>query len=811
MTCLHWACSKGHLDAVKLLIEYNAFPNHMEFTEDRYTPLDYALMGEHHEVAQYMIEQGALSITGIQDIAAQKIQCAFRGYRVRKAFIERKKLLMKHEKLKKEAARKRAAEEGKKAVDDKKTSLCNSPCGTQSRDILDSNQDQQAQLEQEMLHCSLQADSALSLDEHGADERQDPQAQLQCNGEEALQEQDLHYEKKQAEQSFHQHNQQQQQSPRGDAEVQKNQHHEVCSEDQQQKQQLQKEADELTEMLRRSRLKMRKSEERRRKLLEQAGSIETTCGYLQQHKPQDVPVAVPQGTLHQHSQQLPEQPELKLQHKMAESSKPSNEQNHVSYEQQQPEQNHLEHRQREEKAVEDTSQPKKHRSRSRRKRRSRSRDSNGRTDSHQEQHKAEATEHRKELRENFNSDSRTEQVALTDKEKEQNKTCRTRRHRDHAETGRSHSPIVLPPSPRKEPQPSSQSPRKEDSRKREDTHLPALVLESCTGETSQTMRETDTSKLPSPVTQRDKSESPSRSPFPSSHPQSLEQQHHRHSHKGSRPHSQQRSRRRRSRHEVQQDIESAQGQKVDVEVDQRKESVSPRPRESSEKHRHRSRNRRDKTKTEDGNCCDTSRKSTDKETLPCHSHGVSTQAAQNMNTNLNKNNIDSNKDYQEKFQSKSGQISKEGFEQVDGERYNKREQYPQSEHQKQDQDDHKRISPESLIQQQQQQEERTRQAELRKRELSKRYQGERMHSSHRERQRQTPSRSAPNGRQHMSTSHVKTALSPTRQKPAEPDEREIILAGKTHTHAITMNERKRREDLQRKVEAATVIQRSWRR
>ena len=40
----------------------------------RYTPLDYALMGEHYDVAQYMIEQGALSITGIQDIAALKIQ-----------------------------------------------------------------------------------------------------------------------------------------------------------------------------------------------------------------------------------------------------------------------------------------------------------------------------------------------------------------------------------------------------------------------------------------------------------------------------------------------------------------------------------------------------------------------------------------------------------------------------------------------------------------------------------------------------------------------------------------------------------------
>ncbi|KAK3083082.1 hypothetical protein FSP39_013452 [Pinctada imbricata] len=110
MTALHWACSKGHLDAVKLLIEYQAFPNHMEMTEDRYTPLDYALMGEHHDVAQYMIEQGALSITGIQDIAALKIQSAFRGYRVRKTFTERKKLLMKHDQLRKEAARKRAEE-----------------------------------------------------------------------------------------------------------------------------------------------------------------------------------------------------------------------------------------------------------------------------------------------------------------------------------------------------------------------------------------------------------------------------------------------------------------------------------------------------------------------------------------------------------------------------------------------------------------------------------------------------------------------------------------------------------------------------
>ncbi|WAR11074.1 INVS-like protein, partial [Mya arenaria] len=76
MTALHWSCSKGHLDAVKLLIEYRTFPNHMEFTEDR-------------------------------------------GYRVRKTFKENKRLLMKHEQLKKEAARKRATEEFRKKEDSK--------------------------------------------------------------------------------------------------------------------------------------------------------------------------------------------------------------------------------------------------------------------------------------------------------------------------------------------------------------------------------------------------------------------------------------------------------------------------------------------------------------------------------------------------------------------------------------------------------------------------------------------------------------------------------------------------------------------
>ncbi|XP_072365021.1 inversin isoform X1 [Scyliorhinus torazame] len=116
-TALHWSCNNGYLDAVKLLLGYNAFPNHMETNEERFTPLDYALLGEHQEVIQYMLEHGALSIAAIQDIAASKVQAVYKGYMVRKAFQERKNLLMKHEQLRKDAAKKREEENKRKEAE----------------------------------------------------------------------------------------------------------------------------------------------------------------------------------------------------------------------------------------------------------------------------------------------------------------------------------------------------------------------------------------------------------------------------------------------------------------------------------------------------------------------------------------------------------------------------------------------------------------------------------------------------------------------------------------------------------------------
>ena len=44
-----------------------------------------------------MIEHGALSITGIQDLAASRIQATVRGYLYRKTYLQRELLFMEHE------------------------------------------------------------------------------------------------------------------------------------------------------------------------------------------------------------------------------------------------------------------------------------------------------------------------------------------------------------------------------------------------------------------------------------------------------------------------------------------------------------------------------------------------------------------------------------------------------------------------------------------------------------------------------------------------------------------------------------------
>uniref|UniRef100_A0A8C7B9F2 Inversin n=1 Tax=Neovison vison TaxID=452646 RepID=A0A8C7B9F2_NEOVI len=139
-TALHWSCNNGYLDAIKLLLDFAAFPNQMENNEERYTPLDYALLGERHEVIQFMLEHGALSIAAIQDIAAFKIQAVYKGYKVRKAFRDRKNLLMKHEQLRKDAAAKKREEEKRREAEQQKGRLSPDSCRPQALPCLPNTQ-----------------------------------------------------------------------------------------------------------------------------------------------------------------------------------------------------------------------------------------------------------------------------------------------------------------------------------------------------------------------------------------------------------------------------------------------------------------------------------------------------------------------------------------------------------------------------------------------------------------------------------------------------------------------------------------------
>jgi len=86
ITALHWACSVGSLEAVQLLLQMEANFNVMEVDGEKLTPLDYAIIGSHQEVAQLLIEQGALSVSSIRELAATMIQRCVRGFLARKKF-----------------------------------------------------------------------------------------------------------------------------------------------------------------------------------------------------------------------------------------------------------------------------------------------------------------------------------------------------------------------------------------------------------------------------------------------------------------------------------------------------------------------------------------------------------------------------------------------------------------------------------------------------------------------------------------------------------------------------------------------------
>ncbi len=81
LTPLHWACSAGHSECVVYLLDVGgAYPNPMDTTDQRLTPLDYAILGDYQDLSQLLIERGALTITSIQDLAATVVQRIARGF-----------------------------------------------------------------------------------------------------------------------------------------------------------------------------------------------------------------------------------------------------------------------------------------------------------------------------------------------------------------------------------------------------------------------------------------------------------------------------------------------------------------------------------------------------------------------------------------------------------------------------------------------------------------------------------------------------------------------------------------------------------
>ena len=104
---LHHAAINGQLEAVKLLVSepFQAFLNYRVYSS-AWTPLDFAMAADHQDVTQFLIDNGALTIAWLQDVAADKIKKFLRRLVVRKheatvmPLIERHKQLTKEENVK---------------------------------------------------------------------------------------------------------------------------------------------------------------------------------------------------------------------------------------------------------------------------------------------------------------------------------------------------------------------------------------------------------------------------------------------------------------------------------------------------------------------------------------------------------------------------------------------------------------------------------------------------------------------------------------------------------------------------------------
>merc|ERR1719350_582558 len=83
MCALYLAVHGGHLDLVRMFLEAGAYPNNVVRTrEGQWTSLDTAMRKELTEITNVLLENKAVTIARIYNIAATRIQAYYRGYKI---------------------------------------------------------------------------------------------------------------------------------------------------------------------------------------------------------------------------------------------------------------------------------------------------------------------------------------------------------------------------------------------------------------------------------------------------------------------------------------------------------------------------------------------------------------------------------------------------------------------------------------------------------------------------------------------------------------------------------------------------------
>eukprot|EP00056_Hartaetosiga_gracilis_P012285 m.195543 g.195543 ORF g.195543 m.195543 type:complete len:1119 (-) comp13668_c0_seq6:1070-4426(-) len=83
IAALHWAVSKENMNICKLLISHGANASITEFHEDRFTPVDYAIMQENKEIEEYLRENGGKAVEELKNESARYLQSWWIGHRAR--------------------------------------------------------------------------------------------------------------------------------------------------------------------------------------------------------------------------------------------------------------------------------------------------------------------------------------------------------------------------------------------------------------------------------------------------------------------------------------------------------------------------------------------------------------------------------------------------------------------------------------------------------------------------------------------------------------------------------------------------------